>query len=110
AKAFRLPDLEFVAKADKGDLVLDAGVALQRLGEDRPPLAVDLQHLARAIECRRKLFAFLRVGRETPDQRLDFLQQRVAAGIERRPVQRRVAIETLESVAREYRAERCRNR
>src|ERR1700704_5885395 len=74
AKAPRLPDLKLVAQADKGDLVLDAGVSFQRFGEDRPPLAVDLQHLARAIEGRRKLFALLRIGGKARDQRLDFLE------------------------------------
>ena len=62
AKATRLPDLKFVAQADKGDLVLDAGVRFQRFGEDRPPLAVDFQHLARPVECGRKLLALLRIG------------------------------------------------
>src|SRR3977135_3713745 len=75
AKAPRLPDLKLVAQADKGDLVLDAGVSFQRFGEDRPPLAVDLQHLARAIEGRRKLFAALRIWGKARGQRLDFPEQ-----------------------------------
>src|SRR5262245_54536769 len=73
AEASGLPDLKLVAKAGEGDLVLDAGMALQRLGEDRPALAVDLQHLARAVERSRELLALLRVRRVARDQRLDLL-------------------------------------
>src|SRR5262249_57282997 len=38
AEASGLPDLKFVAEAGKRDLVLDAGVSLERVGEDRPAL------------------------------------------------------------------------
>ncbi len=74
--------------------------------EDRPALAVDLQHFAGAVERRRELFALLRIGRKARDQRLDFPEQRVAAGIERGAVERRIAIEALEAIAGEHRAER----
>src|SRR5262245_66614139 len=67
AEASGLPDLKLVAEAGEGDLVLDAGMALERIGEDRPPLAVDLQHLAGAVERRRELLGLLRIGLETPN-------------------------------------------
>ena len=110
AEAGRLPDLKLVAQTGTGDLVLDAGVTLERLGENRPALAVDLEHFARAVKRRRKLLALLRIGRKARDQSLDFPEQRVAAGIERRTVESRIAIEPLESVARENGAERGRDR
>src|SRR5262249_16083737 len=84
-------------------------VSLERFGEDRPALAVDLQHLARAVKRRRKLLALLRIGRKARDQRLDLLEQRIAAGVERGPVERRIAIEALEAVAREPRGDRRRD-
>src|SRR5262249_56055696 len=98
AEASRLPDLKLVADTGEGDLVLDAGVSLERFGEDRPALAVDLQHLARAVKRRRKLLALLRIGRKARDQRLDLLEQRIAAGVQRGPVERRIAIEALDTV------------
>src|SRR5262245_44675105 len=110
AETTRLPDLKLVTEAGEGDLVLDVGMGLQRLGEDRPPLAIDLQHLARAVERRRELLALLRIGRKARDQRLDLLEQRVAAGIERRTVERRVAVEAVEAVAREHCTKGRRNR
>src|SRR5262249_20414774 len=109
AEASGLPDLKLVAETGEGDLVLDAGVALERIGEDRPPLAVDLQHLARAIERRRKLLALVRVRRETRNQRLDLLEQRVASGIQGRTIEGGITIEALETIARQHRAERRRD-
>src|SRR5262249_24715223 len=102
--------LKFVAEAGKGHLVLDAGVTLERFGENRPALAIDLQHFARAVERRRKLLAFLRIRRKARDQRLDFLEQRIAASIGPGRVERGMAIEALEAAAREHRAERRRDR
>src|SRR5262249_39935838 len=110
AEAPGLPDLKLVAEAGTGDLVLDAGVRLQRLGQDRPALAVALQPLARAVKRRRKLLALLRVRRNACDQRLDFPQQRIPSRVERGPVERRITIEAFEAVAREHGAERCRDR
>src|SRR5262249_42822583 len=83
AEASRLPDLKLVAETGESDLVLDAGVTLERFGEDRPALAVDLQHLARAVKRRRKLLALLRIGRKARDQRLDLLEQGIATGVRR---------------------------
>src|SRR5262249_60403103 len=97
AEASGLPDLKLVAETGEGDLVLDTGMVLERFRKRRSPLAVDLQDFAGAVERRGELLARLRVRRVTADQRLDFPQQRVAAGIERGPVERRIAIEALEA-------------
>src|SRR5262249_37541465 len=110
AKAPRLPDLKLVTDAGESDLVLDAGMALQRLGEDGPPLAVGLQHFAAPLTRRRELLALLRIRWKASDQRLDFLEQCIAASVERRPVERRIAVEALETVARQDRAEGRRDR
>src|SRR5262249_37961395 len=110
AKASRLPDLKLVSEAGTRDLVLDAGVSFERLGEDRPALAVDLQHPARAVERGRKLLALFGIGWKARDQRLDFPEQRIAARVERGTIECRIAIEALETIAREHRAKRRRDR
>src|SRR5262249_30613973 len=74
------------------------------------PLAVDLQDFACAVECSGELLAFLGVGRKTRDQRLDLLEQCIAPGVERRSIERRIAVKSFEAVAREHRAKRRRNR
>ena len=99
-----------MTEAGTGDLVLDAGVSFERLGEDRSPLAVDLQDLARAVKRRRELLALFGIGWKARDQRLDLPEQRIAARVERGAVERRIAIEALETVAREHRAKRRRDR
>ena len=103
-------NLKLVTKTGEGDRIADAGMGLQGFGEHHPALAVDLQHLAGAVERGAELLAFLRIGRKQPDQRLDVRQQRIAAGIERRPVERPIAVEALEAVAGEHRAEGGRDR
>src|SRR5262249_38298869 len=100
AETSGLPDLKLVAEAGEGDLVLDASVSLERFGENRPALAVDLQHFARAVKRRRKLLALLRIGRKARDQRLDLPEQRIAAGVEGGPVERRLAVEARGAGAR----------
>src|SRR6516165_1563435 len=106
AEASRLPDLKLVAKAGKGGLVRNARMCLERFGQHHPALAVHLEHLAGAEKRGRKLLALLRIGREPRNQGLDLLQQCVAAGIERRTIERGIAVESLETVAREHRTER----
>ena len=109
-ESVRLPDLELVPEPDEGDRVGDAGMALQALGEDRPALRIDLEDLARAVERRREPVALLRIGREAQEESLDLRHQRVAAGVERRRVERRMDVEPLEAVAGEHGPERRRDR
>src|SRR6516162_4411485 len=110
AKALRFPDLKFVPEPDEGHRVLDAGVGFQFVAQNDPAFAVDLQGLARAVERDQKFFALVRVGRIAPDQALDVREQRIAAGIDRRLVERWIAVEPLEPVAHEHPPEGCRNR
>ena len=83
---------------------------LQRVREDHASLAVDLQRLARAVERERESVPLVRIGREALDQRLDLGEQRIAPGVHRRLVQRRIAIESVEAVARQHRAVGGRDR
>src|SRR5690349_11105799 len=85
-------------------------MGFEALGEHHATFAVDLQRLAGAVERQRKLLALFGIRRVTGNQRLDFCQKRVATGIERRSIERRIAIEPIEAIARQYRSERCRYR
>src|SRR4029077_13650629 len=104
AKTAGFPDSKFVAETDKGCGVGDAGMRLETLGQDHATFAVDLERLACAIEREGKLFALFRIGRIAGNQRLDFGEKRIAAGIERWPVERGMAIKSIEAVARQYRS------
>src|SRR5262249_4924206 len=76
-------------------------MGLQRLGKTDAPLAVDLQSLARTVKRGAELLALLRIRRKTFDQRFDLRHQGVAPRIDRRHIERRITIETVEPVARE---------
>src|SRR5262249_32984694 len=110
AKTTRLPDLKLVTEAGTGDLVLDANVSFERLGEDRSPLAVDLQNLARAVKRRRELLALFGIGWKARDQRLHRPEKSIAARVERGAVERRKEREALKPFAREHRAKGRRDR
>ena len=110
AKAAGLPDLEFVAETHKRHRIGNRRMGFQCLGELNTALAVDLQRLAGAVERQRKLLALVRIGRKTRDQPFDLRQQRIAAGVERRPVGGRIAIKAIETVARQYGTEWRRHR
>src|SRR5262245_29763857 len=110
AKTLRFPDLKLVSKADEGCRLRDAGVGLQLIRQDHPPLAVDLQCLAGSIKRDQKFLARVRIRRITSDQAFDVRQQRIAAGIDRRLIECWIAVESFESVAHEHPPERRRNR
>src|SRR5262249_48812687 len=101
AETIGLPDLKLVTKTDERDFVLDPGMGLQRLGKTDAPLAVDLQSLARTVKRGAELLALLRIRRKPFDQRFDLRHQGVAPRIDRRHIERRITIETVEPVARE---------
>ena len=65
---------------------------------------------AGAVERRRELLALLRIGRKARDQRLDLGKQRIAAGIECRGIERGIAVQTFEAVARQHCPKRGRDR
>ena len=106
----RLPDLELVALADEHRLVAEPQRRLQPLLEKDPALRIEAQDLARAQKRRREGVAGLRIGRHRLKQRVDLGDQRVAAAIERRRVERRIGEDALEAVLRQHLAKRRRNR
>src|SRR5579872_5919674 len=85
-------------------------MALQRIGKDDTALAIDLERLAGAIERGGKIFPLVRKRCKAIDQLFDVREQRMAAGVECRPVECRITIKTLETVAREHRPIGCRDR
>ncbi len=99
-----------MAEADESRIVGNAGMRLERIGEYDAALAVDLERLAGAVERQRELLAAVGIGREAGDQRLDIGKQRIASGIECRPIECRITIEPVEAVAPQHRAKRCRHR
>ena len=102
-----LPDLKLVTETNERNCVDDAGVPLEALAQRHAALAVDLQRLAGAVERQREPLALFRERGIARDQRLDLRHQRIPAGVDRRTIQRRIAIETVEAVAGEHRAHGC---
>ena len=86
-----LPDLKFVSETDEGDGIGNAGMDLQPLGQDHPPVGVEPEHFADPEQRRRQMVALVRIGAEIVEQAMDGLDQTAASGIERLLVQRRVA-------------------
>src|SRR5262249_36010262 len=108
-KAARLPDLKLEALADEGDEVRQPRPLADSVGKDRPPVLVDRKDLALADERRREELVVLRERVELRQALLDRFAQPVAARVHRPLVERRTAIEALEAVPRQHRAERRRN-
>ena len=102
--------LKFVSETDEDDCLHDSRMRFVRLAQDDTALAVDLERFAGAIERKRELLALIGIRRVVADQRLDLGQQRIAAGVDRRPIQRRMAVQAVEAIAGEHRAERRRYR
>src|SRR5262249_1173365 len=109
AEAFRLPQLKLLTEADEHDRIGDAGMRLQSLRQHHPALAVDLERLARPVERDCELLPLVRIRRKLLDQLVDLGEQRIAARIDRLTVERRIAVEAVESVAREHRTKRRRD-
>ena len=101
-EALGLPDLELVALADEGDPLAESGVVLDRVGEDDAALGVELEDLALADQRRRQELVVLGEGLEIGEVAADRLPETVAAGIDRLAVQRRAAIDAVESVHRQH--------
>ena len=106
----RLPKLKLVALANEGDPVGNAGVGLQRLGQNHAAVLIDLQDLALADQRGREVLVVLRERLEVLQDRTDRGPELVAAGVDRLSVERRAAIEAVEPIHRQDRAERRRNR
>src|SRR6185312_14646155 len=106
----RLPNLKLVPEPDEARGVLDPRMRLEILGQNDAPFRIRLQRFAPPIERRGELLALFGVRRIALDQRFDFRQERIAARVERGPVERRMTIKSLVAVPREHRAETGWNR
>ena len=109
-KAGRLPNLEFVPLAYEHGLAVEPQRRLQPLLEKNPALRVEAQNLAHAEKRGRERVAGGRVGRHGLKQRVDLGDERVAAAVERRRVERRIGVDPGEAILRQHLAERRGNR
>src|SRR6185437_6973045 len=62
-----LPDLKLVAEADEGHRLGDTRMTFETVAQHDPPLAVDLERLAGAIECQGELLVLVGERSETRD-------------------------------------------
>ena len=88
-----LPDLEFLAQADKSDFGADAGVGAKRLRQHDAAVAVEIENLDVAVERDRELVPLVRIVRQAPEKPVDFVRKSLAAGIECRSIERGVAVD-----------------
>src|SRR5262245_40356326 len=109
-KSAWLPHLELLAEADKSDVRSDAGVLPEPLRQNGAPVLIDRKDLACAEQSRGKVVALVRIGRQTFDKAVDFVHQPLAASVERRRIERRIAINAVKAILSEDAAERCRDR
>src|SRR3974390_3326737 len=105
-----LPDLKIVAETDKCRRLGNPSMTLQSVAQLHAPLAVDPERLAGTIERQSELLALFADRGIPRDLRFDIHHQRIPAGVDRWTVERRIAINAVEAVATEYRAEGSRNR
>ena len=109
-KSAWLPHLELLAEADKSNVRSDAGVLPEPLRQNGAPILIDRKDLACAEQGCGELVALVRIGRQTFDKAVDLVDQPLAACVERRRIERRIAINAVKAVLGEDCAERCRNR
>src|SRR5690606_5115540 len=109
-EALGLPHLKLVAQPDKSDLIGNTGVGAKRFRKDDAPILVDAEDLHVAVERDRELVPLVRILREMGEKIIDFLRKSLAARIERRRIERGVAIDSASiAVALEHGAKGCRN-
>ena len=109
-KTFWLPHLEFLAEPDEGDVGGDACVFAQALGKNCASVLIDREDLARAELSGGVLVLLVGVRGEVLDERVDLVDQALAAGVERRRIERGVAVDAVEAVLGEDCAEGIRDR
>ena len=88
-----LPHLEFLAQADKRDVGLQAGVRAKRFRKHDASVLIEAEDLHVTIERDRQLVALVRIVRQAIEKPVDFLRKALAACIERRSVERGVAVD-----------------
>jgi len=110
-EALGSPDLKLVAKADKSDFGLNAGVGAKRLRKNDAPITINREDLDIAVQRDREFIALVRIVRQACEKPVDLLRKSLAACIEGRSIKRGVAIDaTGISVTLENGAERCWDR
>ena len=92
-EGFRLPDLEFVAQADKSDLGCETRVRAKVFRNDDTAVTVDRENLDVAVECDREFVPLIRIVRQASEKPVDLLRKSFAATIKGRSVDRGVAID-----------------
>src|SRR4029079_9873290 len=97
-ETLRLPKLEFFAEPDKGDVRGDAGVLAQTLRQNGASILVAGQDRAGADQGRGELVLLVRIRCEVLDQRVDLVDEPLTAGIERRRIERGIAVDAVEAV------------
>src|SRR5262245_41954405 len=109
-KPFWLPHLEFLAEPDEGDVGRDACVLAQAFGKNCTSVLVDREDLARAEQSGGELVFLVGIRGEVLDERVDLVDQALAAGVERRRIEGGVAVGAVETVLGEDCAEGSRDR
>src|SRR4029079_631057 len=97
-ETLRLPQLEFFSEPDKGDVRVDAGVLAQTLRQNGASVLIDGQDLAGAEQGRGELVLLVRIRCEVLDQRVHLVDEPLPAGIERRRIERGIAVDPVEAV------------
>ena len=104
----RFPKLKFFAQSHEGDVSGDAGVFAQAFRKNGASVLIDGQNLARAEESCRELVLLVGIRREVLDERVDLVDEALSAGVERGRIERGIAVDAVEAVFGENRAERSR--
>ena len=93
------PHLKLVAKPDESDFGLKTGVGAKRLRKDDAPVAVDREDLDVTVERDREFVTLIRIVRQACEKPIDLLRKSLAACIECRSIERRVAVDATRAIA-----------
>src|SRR5262249_22530349 len=104
------PDLKFKPKPNECDLRGNARMSFRAFAEDNPPLGIDFQNFASALERHGKILKLLRIGREPGKKFVNLLLQAPPAAIQRLESERVMNIKPASALEREHRPEPCRYR
>src|SRR6476619_1395281 len=88
---------------------LQIGMLPEPLRQNGASVLIDRKDFACAEQGGGELVALVRIGRQTFDKAVDLVDQPLASCVERRRIERRVAINAVKAVLGEDCAERCRN-
>ena len=85
--------MKLVAKADKSDLISKTGVAAKAFRNDDAAVPIDAENLDVAVERDREFIPLVRIVRQAREKPVDLFCKSLAACIERRSIERGVAID-----------------